>query len=156
MKNETHEDRVKILSEAPEGSSLIDLNKGEWDYVYVNPDSDGGEKIVDDEGLDAALDYGDGNIRSLADIQKQVDMQNEIDKWHNAYLTAMNELGDKQQAIDGKRRDFQELEFSYFEVEKERLRLRGEIDSLKVLLSKAGEQIYNLPDLEKEIMDAID
>jgi hypothetical protein len=71
MNNETHEDRVVVLSEAPEG---------EFDIVVIHTTN----------LIEYAQSPDKSTIRSLADIQKLVDMQNEIDRLMNCLRTIEN------------------------------------------------------------------
>jgi len=77
MNNETHEDRVKILAGAPDGATYVEPYKNsalywkveevlfhQWSYWMH-------ERWIVTEDVPPT--------RSLADIQKLVDMQNEID-----------------------------------------------------------------------------
>jgi len=76
MKSETHEDRVKILAGAPNDGKATHFDS-DLDYIYY----DDYNVMVYVNHLGKWIAYGSvvTAIRSLADIQKLVDMQNEID-----------------------------------------------------------------------------
>ena len=86
MNNETHEDRVNILEGAPEDGAATHFDDdGDYSHyckhqvmVYVNHS----KKWI-------AFGSTSTSSRSLADIQKLVDMQNEIDALVSSGLKSM-------------------------------------------------------------------
>jgi len=94
MNNETHEDRVKILSGAPpidgiEHDDFLYCEGAASNYVIINESTlytyECGKWCEDKKGNYPLQDCW--GIRSLADIQKLVDMQNEIDELNEDYKT---------------------------------------------------------------------
>jgi len=73
MNNETHEDRVKILEGAPDGATHVSNEDFE---LYYKED---GSYYATHKGRWSRISALLGSVSSLADIQKLVDMQNEID-----------------------------------------------------------------------------
>lgn len=82
MNSETHEDRVKILAGAPDGATHHDSRNG-LDYYYrfdnsgIRPRFYCWHKRCEDWDC---IEFIAQNVNSLADIQKLVDMQYEIDE----------------------------------------------------------------------------
>ena len=74
--SETLEELKAIVDNAPEIATLVDIAEdGEIDYMYVVKENESGEKILSCcNNDDAAIEYGDGNIRSLSDIKLIIDL----------------------------------------------------------------------------------
>jgi len=74
--SETLEELKAIVDNAPEIATLVDVAEdGEIDYMYVVKENESGEKILSCcNNDDAAIEYGDGNIRSLSDIKRIIDL----------------------------------------------------------------------------------
>lgn len=88
---DTLDELQKILGDAPNNSTLVDISdESEVSYMYYCEDNEPGLRILNSRnGEDAAIEYSDGNIRSLADIQRIVDLMNlnqEVHQQVNGYL----------------------------------------------------------------------
>ena len=78
---ETLEELKAIRDDAPDGATLVDIaDDDEIDYMYVVKENESGEKILSCcNNDDAAIEYGDGNIRSLSDINARIELMELIE-----------------------------------------------------------------------------
>ena len=89
---ESLEDLKAIIENKPEKASIIDIEDGVVDYLYVDEGADNGQKIKNcANGCDGAIEYSDGNIRSLSDIEEIIELrewQIEANKNYQSMLDA--------------------------------------------------------------------
>tara|TARA_R110002124_G_C8974544_1_gene515776 strand:+ start:28579 stop:28908 length:330 start_codon:yes stop_codon:yes gene_type:complete len=75
---ESLEDLKVIIDNAPEGATIVDIEvDGFIDYLYVDKDAGDGEKIkscANGGGGDGAIEYSNGNIRALSDIERIIEL----------------------------------------------------------------------------------
>ena len=73
---ESLEQLKAIRDGAPEIATLVDIAEdGEIDYMYHVKENESGEKILScSNNGDAAIEYSDGNIRSLSDINRIIEL----------------------------------------------------------------------------------
>lgn len=78
---ETLEDLKAIIKNAPDVATLVDIaDDGEIDYMYHVMENESGEKILScSNDDDAAIEYSDGNIRSLSDIKRIIELMEEVE-----------------------------------------------------------------------------
>lgn len=65
-----------IRDGAPRGTTIVDVDDdGDVSYMYHNEDCPAGQRILDSKnGEDAAIEFSDGNIRSLSDIERIIEL----------------------------------------------------------------------------------
>lgn len=70
-------DELKAIRDgAPKVTTIVDIDDdGDVSYMYHSDDHPVGQRILDAlNGEDAAIEYSDGNIRSLSDINRIIDL----------------------------------------------------------------------------------
>lgn len=73
---ETLEELKAIIAGKPEGATIIDIEAdGNIDYLYFDEDGENGEMLKSCATKeDAAIAFTDGNIRSLSDIERIIEL----------------------------------------------------------------------------------
>lgn len=84
----TLEQLKEIVKNAPDGAIIVDVEDGGYvDYLYCDKSGEIGEKIKSCiNGEDAAIEYSDGNIRSLSDIKLIIELMEGQKKAYQAYV----------------------------------------------------------------------
>jgi len=79
--SESLEELKAIIYNAPDGATIIDIDDdGTVDFLYVDKKADDGEKIRNCiNGDDGAIEFSDGNIRSLSDIKRIIELMESLD-----------------------------------------------------------------------------
>ena len=93
---ETLEELKAIIDNAQDGATLVDIaDDGEIDYMYRVMENESGEKILScSNNEDAAIEYGDGNIRSLSDIKRIIELMELLEGISAiGFLEATNDSG---------------------------------------------------------------
>ena len=74
--SESLEELKSIIDNAPIGSEIVDIDDdGDVSYMYHSEDYPAGQRILDSRnGEDAAIEFSDGNIRSLSDIKRIIEL----------------------------------------------------------------------------------
>lgn len=70
----------KILTNAPSNATLVDIDCGDYDYMYVDNTYEDGERIrscLNDQC--AGIEFSDGSIRSIADIKRIVELTEKLE-----------------------------------------------------------------------------
>ena len=95
---ETLEELKAIIENAPDVATLVDIaDDGEIDYMYHVMENESGEKILScSNDDDAAIEYSDGNIRSLSDIKRIIELIEEVNRVREETI---NEVIGKRLAI---------------------------------------------------------
>tara|TARA_R110002049_G_scaffold297332_1_gene486205 strand:+ start:1315 stop:1629 length:315 start_codon:yes stop_codon:yes gene_type:complete len=78
--SETLEELKAIVDNAPDGATIVDIEvDGFIDYLYVDKCADHGKQIKSfHNGDDSAIEYSNGNIRSLSDIKRIIELMEHI------------------------------------------------------------------------------
>lgn len=79
---ETLEELKAIRDNAPEGATIVDIeNDGFIDYLYCDTNAPSGEKIKSYSNVDdSAIEYSNGNIRSLSDIERIIELMEKVEQ----------------------------------------------------------------------------
>ena len=73
---ETLKELKAIIAGKPEGATIVDIESdGFIDYLYCDTNAPSGEKIKSfSNSGDSAIEYSNGNIRSLSDIERIIEL----------------------------------------------------------------------------------
>lgn len=95
--SESLEELKAIVDNAPDGATIVDIEvDGFIDYLYVDKCADHGKQIKSfHNGDDSAIEYSNGNIRSLSDIKRIIEL---IELNQNMHLTVAGYLYGKDWA----------------------------------------------------------
>ena len=82
--SESLEDLKAIIDNAPASATIVDIiDDGTVDFLYVDKKAGDGEKIRSCiNGGDGAIEYSDGDIRSLSDIKRIIELM----EWQQSAL----------------------------------------------------------------------
>lgn len=90
---ETLDELKAIIAGKPDGATIVDIEvDGFIDYLYVDKGAGDGEKIKScSNGGDGAIEYSNGNVRALSDIERIIELmewQVEANKNYQSMLEA--------------------------------------------------------------------
>lgn len=104
---ETLEQLKEVVKNAPDGATIIDIEEdGYVDYLYLDYSASSGEMIKSCcTNRDAAIEYSQGNIRSLSDIKLIIELMEDKKKAWKAYV----ELEEIKQKYNGENKIAKEL-----------------------------------------------